>query len=77
MQGAADSKQIAAFLGPNVRMRLCDCGTFPVVLFDFIEENHAEGEPFEQAVLDALRDARPGSGHVYHAAASSYLHKLE
>jgi predicted RND superfamily exporter protein len=23
------------------------------VLFDFIEEKHAEGEPFEQAVLDA------------------------
>jgi AcrB/AcrD/AcrF family/Transposase len=24
-----------------------------IVLFDFIEEKHAEGEPFEQAVLDA------------------------
>ena len=24
-----------------------------IVLFDFIEERHAEGEPFEQAVLDA------------------------
>jgi hypothetical protein len=24
-----------------------------IVLFDFIEEEHAEGEPFEQAVLDA------------------------
>lgn len=29
-----------------------------IVLFDFIEEMHAKGEPFEQAVIDATWDEK-------------------